>query len=228
MRRFVIGDIHGANKALVQCLDKSGFDYEQDVLISIGDVCDGWPETNQCFDTLLKINNLIITMGNHDHWTLEWALGNEINASWLRYGGKNTLDSYPDGIPDEHIRLLKDMKGYYEFEDRLFVHAGINVDLPISDQDNSVFLWDRNFFKEAYARAASQNKEPLTNYNEVYIGHTPIHRLGHFKPIKCSEVWMTDTGAGWGERLSIIDIDSKQVYQSDRVEELYPKGSGRI
>lgn len=228
MRRFVIGDIHGANKALVQCLDKSGFDYNSDLLISVGDVCDGWPETSQCFDTLLKIKHLVMTMGNHDYWTLEWALGNELNSSWLSYGGQNTIDSYPDGVPEEHIKLLKETKDYYELEGRLFVHAGINTDLPVSDQDSSIFLWDRTFFKEAYARAVSQNKKPLTHYNEVYIGHTPIHRLGHYKPVKCCEVWMMDTGAGWGERLSLMNIDTKEIFQSDRVEELYPKGSGRI
>jgi len=44
-RTLVIGDIHGAYKALVQCLERSGFDKEKDTLITIGDVCDGWHET---------------------------------------------------------------------------------------------------------------------------------------------------------------------------------------
>lgn len=37
MRRLVMGDIHGAYKALKQCLYDSGFDYENDLLIQVGD-----------------------------------------------------------------------------------------------------------------------------------------------------------------------------------------------
>lgn len=47
-RRLVLGDIHGAHKALIQVLERSKFDYENDLLIIIGDVCDGWPETRKC------------------------------------------------------------------------------------------------------------------------------------------------------------------------------------
>lgn len=42
MRRFVVGDIHGAHKALVQCLERSGFNRDEDFLVSLGDLCDGW------------------------------------------------------------------------------------------------------------------------------------------------------------------------------------------
>ena len=52
MRTFAIGDIHGAYKALVQCFERSGFDYENDRLIVLGDVCDGYPEVKQCIDEL--------------------------------------------------------------------------------------------------------------------------------------------------------------------------------
>jgi len=40
-KRYVIGDIHGAYKALIQVLNKVGFDYDNDELIGLGDVCDG-------------------------------------------------------------------------------------------------------------------------------------------------------------------------------------------
>ena len=53
-KTFVIGDIHGAYRALLQCLEKSRFDYQQDTLICLGDVSDGWPETSQAVDELLE------------------------------------------------------------------------------------------------------------------------------------------------------------------------------
>ncbi len=48
-KTFVIGDIHGAYRALRQCLERSTFDFEKDRLICLGDVCDGWPETKACY-----------------------------------------------------------------------------------------------------------------------------------------------------------------------------------
>ncbi len=41
MKKFVVGDIHGGAKAFKQVLEKSEFDYENDLLISLGDICDG-------------------------------------------------------------------------------------------------------------------------------------------------------------------------------------------
>ena len=37
-RVLVMGDIHGAHKALVQCLKRSGFDNEKDTLIQLWEI----------------------------------------------------------------------------------------------------------------------------------------------------------------------------------------------
>ena len=68
MRTLVLGYIHGAYKALEQVFSRSGFDYEKDRLIVLGDVCDGWIETKQAVDELLKVKNIIYIIGNHDKW----------------------------------------------------------------------------------------------------------------------------------------------------------------
>jgi serine/threonine protein phosphatase 1 len=44
-KTFVIGDIHGAYLALKQVLERSDFDYENDLLITIGDIVDGWSDS---------------------------------------------------------------------------------------------------------------------------------------------------------------------------------------
>lgn len=56
---WVMGDIHGAYKALEQCLIRSGFDYENDRLIQLGDIVDGYPDAFECVEELLKVKNLI-------------------------------------------------------------------------------------------------------------------------------------------------------------------------
>lgn len=227
MRRFVIGDIHGASRALIQCLERSQFNFNKDQLIMLGDVCDGYPETNQSIETLLKSKNLVFLLGNHDWWALQWAKGEEPDPAWLQFGGENTIKSYPAGMPSSHIALLENAHYYFEQDNKLFVHAGIDPNLNIEEQDKHTLIWDRQFIQQAIAQHTRNNKVLLTGYDEIFVGHTPSHRIGHFKPVKFCEVWMMDTGAGWGECLSMMDIDTKEVFQSYRVETLYPPGSGR-
>ena len=111
MKTYVIGDIHGNYKALRQCLDRSEFVYTNDRLIVLGDVCDGFPQVRECFDELLKINNLEFLMGNHDEWALKWATEGYKEMIWLQHGGLNTLASYGhNSMPQSHINLLENAR----------------------------------------------------------------------------------------------------------------------
>ena len=227
MKQFVVGDIHGAHKALVQCLERSSFDYENDQLICLGDVYDGWPETHQAIEELLRIRNLVFILGNHDHWALEWATGGDTNAIWLSQGGAGTVKSYPEGMPKAHVDLLQSAQHYHLHENKLFVHAGIVPEVPLEVQGPSTFLWDRGLYRTAMARRINGNQERITPYDEVYIGHTPIHRYND-RPIKSCEIWLMDTGAGWDGTLTLMNIETKEMFISDKVDTMYPPGSGRV
>lgn len=71
-RNFVVGDIHGAFKALMQCLERCTFDYENDRLIQPDDIVDGHHQSFECVEELLKIKNLVAIRGNHDQWFYEF------------------------------------------------------------------------------------------------------------------------------------------------------------
>lgn len=223
-RTFVIGDIHGAFKALQQCLDRSGFDFENDTLISLGDVPDGWPETRKSFDLLLSVKNLIYIFGNHDFWTLEWMENGHIDDVWFENGGKATVESYQDSVPKSHVQLLRDARLYFVSNNKLFVHAGIDPQLPLEAHTLQTLLWDRAFSSSVQQRMREDSREPLTSFEEVFIGHTPIESP---RPLKGAEVWMMDTGAGWSGVLSMMDVNTKEVFTSDPVPSLYPNIKGR-
>ena len=44
---------------------------------------------------------------------------------------------------------------------------------------------------------------------------------------RCVNIWNVDTGATFTGKLSAIDLDTKQVFQSDEVYKMYPNESGR-
>jgi serine/threonine protein phosphatase 1 len=226
-RRFVIGDIHGGYLALNQCLEKSGFDETKDQLICLGDVTDGWPETRECIDKLMMIPNLVMIKGNHDSLTIEWARTGIPPTGWHNQGGYATIDSYAGSIPSDHLQFLEEAKLYHLSDNQLFVHAGIQINKSLKNQDEKVLLWDRSLYQHAFPHRLEEHPPKLTPYDAIYIGHSPINRYGYLHPIQACEVWMLDTGAGWDGVLSIMDIDTHEYWTSDPVKTLYPDHHGR-
>lgn len=223
-RTFVIGDIHGACRALRQCLERAAFDYTHDRLICLGDVCDGWPDTKACIDELLKIKDLVFILGNHDFWTRAWMQSGYGEKIWLEQGGLATVLSYGAQIPHNHRALLEDALPYYIQENRLFVHAGIEPKRDLRFQGLDTFLWTRTLARMAYEFYLKKISVNITGFGEVYLGHTPIP---YSQPLQACEIWLMDTGAGWSGVLSMMNVDTKEVFTSDSVPGLYPEAAGR-
>ncbi|PHK27906.1 metallophosphatase, partial [Nostoc linckia z16] len=67
----------------------------------------------------------------------------------------------------------------------------------------------------------------FTLYKEIFIGHTPVTRIGQTVPVNMANVWNVDTGAAFKGPLTIMDADTKEYWQSDPVYNLYPEENGR-
>lgn len=240
-KRFVVGDIHGAHRALLQVFERSGFRYETDQLICIGDVADGWSEVPQCFDELLAVKDLIYILGNHDEWLYNWFVFQEEPVIWLTQGGRQSAIAYNKykGDRSKHEMLLKHGKPYHIIEDieagvawtKLFVHGGYDWHRPIGETDLSDLIWDRHLWESALfwkKVLPACYKCKVQDYDEVFIGHTTTARVDPtLKPVQASNVWNIDQGAGWEGKLTLMNIDTKEYWQSDLVGELYPEEKGR-
>lgn len=239
---FVLGDIHGARLALDQVLERSGFDNENDLLIFVGDVCDGFPDTQSSIEKLMEIKNLAHVAGNHDMWMIQYCDGEltpQKNPSmyqcWFQQGGRSTFESYPEGFPEDHINFLRRAYHYVEIAEKegiapnkVVTHGGFSWGIPIHEQNTSRFCWDRDMINTAFFRR-KQEKIISPYYTEIYVGHTPTISFNeeYTEPQYWSGVWNVDTGASYTGKLSIIDIDTKEIFQSDIVRQLYPDHRGR-
>jgi serine/threonine protein phosphatase 1 len=227
-RRFVIGDIHGAHRALLQCFGRSGFNRDTDLLISLGDLCDGWPDVRRVFDELLGIRNRILILGNHDEWLLQWFETGAAPDIWLTQGGSLTIRSFKDRKKDKYLGLLKESKLFHVIENKLFVHGGFSPDIPLEQQERRVLLWDRTLVSTALNLFQAGEDGPVTSYDTVYVGHTPTINYGWTQPFRGCGICMMDTGAGWpGGVLTIMDIDSGETYRSDVINLIYSLDKGR-
>lgn len=252
MKRFVIGDIHGNYKALLQCLERSGFDKQKDLLIQLGDVADGWHEVFECVEELLTIKNTIFIKGNHDQWLLDWIERGAHPDNWIQ-GGEGTLRSYTKRLgfsyegsmssgfrsrltyldfPSNHLEFWKKQRPYYkDDENNLFVHGGFNRHYTLDYHvitDKHIFWWDRDLFYAAQsAQAGNQKLKFKEEFKNIFIGHTQTTHWGTTLPIFAERVINIDTGAGWNGVLTIMDVDTKQFWQSDAANFLYPGEIGR-
>jgi serine/threonine protein phosphatase 1 len=228
MRTLVIGDIHGTFRALLQCLERSGFDRAVDRLVVLGDVCDVYPDTRACIDELLALPRCEMVIGNHDLMTLDWALRGHGTSVWLEQGGAATLESYAGGpMPVAHTDFLNRAHSWLELEGRVFVHGGFDPALPLKNQSVRTLAWDRSLLLEAAAASSAGEGGRIGSYREIFVGHTPTQRFGSDVPVRFLNIWDMDTGAGWRGRLSIMDVETRQVWQSDPVTVLYSGGGVR-
>ncbi len=240
MRTLVVGDIHGGLRALKQVLDRAAVTPD-DHLIFLGDYVDGWSEAMETVNFLIEFkssHNCVLLKGNHDELCQNWLLAGKENPLWLNSGGLATQASYADietGLKDLHLQFYSNLENYYiDAENRLFLHAGFTNPHGVDHEYFSKnFFWDRTLWETALSINPELKPEHpyypkrLLNYKEIYIGHTPVTRIGKTTPHLAANVWNIDTGAALKGPLSIIDVDTKEVWQSDPVFKLYPREKGR-
>lgn len=232
-RTLVLGDVHGAYRALEQVFAGAGVT-PTDQIIFLGDVADGWPQTRDCVEFLRdwsERGNLVHLLGNHDDWMVDWFRHPAKSPSiWLTQGGRATIESYEQWelVPEAHKGFMNDARLHYIQEDRgtrrLFAHADWVPELVPEKQTKHTLIWGRRLVTKAL-----RGDDPvIPEVDEAYFGHTSVVRAtDDDQPVRGGNVWCVDTGAGWSGRLTLMDVETKECWQSDPVSELYPDVDGR-
>lgn len=261
-KTFVIGDIHGANKALTDLLHIINLDTKKDKVIFLGDYVDGWSESSEVIETLIDLkkqmgDRAIFLRGNHDKWCEDWLTNGIRHTYWIPNGGESTIDSYKRTglmIPSSghHMFFYKLHNYYIDEENRAFVHGGFVSKKGVGhDTYPSDYHWDRDMWQLAvllHGREDEGNNKALRfkKHKEVFIGHTSTTNwkckprypeyLDHRQekksgpitiPMNRCNVWNLDTGAGWEGKLTAMDIDTKEFWQTDYVKNYYTNEKGR-
>lgn len=251
MSTWAIGDIHGCHKALVQVLERAPIK-EGDTIIQLGDIADGWSDVYECVDLLLSMQdkyNMIFIKGNHDCWFNEYLTYGMHPIHWLQ-GGEGTLKSYcrnadreieifgdrggyrstlnNTDIPNSHIEFFKKQLYYYiDEKNRCYVHGGFDPTDYINNQIGFDLYWDRDLWHKAVDCPEGSKIETVDGFSEIFIGHSAVTFYGTDQPMNKGGIWNLDTGAGFKGKLTIMNVDTKEYFQSDEVSELYKDEKGR-
>jgi len=201
----VFTDIHGCYDLFKLLFDSLSIDKE-DKLIFLGDYIDRGNKSYQIIDFLINLkenhSNSIFLTGNHEQMLLDF-IDHPNNVDYrniyINNGGIETLDSYnifryydeisdtfkiSGDLPHKHLTFIRSLQLYYETDNFIFVHAGINPYIKDWKSHETDMTWIRDPFL-----TYSKNKLPKI----VIHGHTPVREVNIHLPHK--DKINIDTGA---------------------------------
>ena len=213
-KTYVIGDVHGCYQTLKALLDKISPDPQTDVVVFLGDYVNRGPDSKKVISELLRLQrqfrHFMALMGNHEFMLLNYLAGRD-QEFFLMMGGRQTLESY--GIDDssrssllsrlsqDHLRFLNDLPAYWEDEDYIYVHGGLQPGVHLTQQTTEWLLWAREkFIKSDYDFG-----------KRIVFGHTPFN-TPRIEPNKIG----IDTGAVYGGRLTCLVLPNLEFVSVPR------------
>lgn len=209
---YTVGDIHGCYNLLMTRLNEIGFDFENDLLVAVGDLVDRGTQNIQCVELLGK-PWFTSVRGNHE----DLCIGGLHNESYKRCHIANGGEWFYqlDGQAMYNIaKVFAELPVVLEVEHKGrkfgFVHGHIEQndwsefkesfkEEPTSFRDPSeIAMWGRE-------RLDSDKKQytHVTGVDAVIMGHTVTQ-----KPCKRDNCYYIDTGAvHWGT-LTILNLEN--------------------
>jgi serine/threonine protein phosphatase 1 len=149
---YVIPDLHGRfdllSEAMAAITARSGG--AAGAIVMLGDYVDKGPDSKQVIDRMLSGVavgwSLVALKGNHDAMMVEALRDPAKMAPWLEKGGDAALASYggdPAAVPQSHIDWLDRLCLMHVDAHRLYVHAGVDPEIPLDRQSEATLLWKR-------------------------------------------------------------------------------------
>ena len=201
--RYVIGDIHGCYDKMQAVLKLASFDFNKDILYSVGDLCDRGPDCKKVLDWFCENktkypNNLEIIFGNHDVWLYQYLnsmvfdvpFEYEAYSCWLNNGARETIKAL-QGLPLETLMhyktIINEFKPYIELEDFVIQHTPsevgrIELDLQNCIERNQLSkIYDEGYFSrrmiyvsKAIFGSSSDPWKVEPAKKTLVVGHTPL------------------------------------------------------
>ena len=213
---FAVGDVHGCldklQRLFAACEAYAGARPTRYVFL--GDYIDRGPQSRGVVELLIgrqaaRPGTIVCLRGNHEQMAIDAHGSDRAVPLWLANNGASTLRNYGGPISPEHLAWLSALPFCHDDGLRFFVHAGVDLDVPLAAQEPEVMLWMREPF--------------LTYCDEVDCGRFIVH--GH-TPLRTGAPDLRrrrlnlDTAAVMGGPISAAVFDDTQAqplgFLSDR------------
>jgi serine/threonine protein phosphatase 1 len=218
---IVIGDIHGCYDEFIELLDAVKFNGKTEKLILLGDYIDRGENSYKVIKKVQELqekypDNVIALRGNHEQMLIDACNSNFKYSSewqtWRYNGGYGTMKSFEEAGTEvlAELEWFENLPLYYEDDSRIYVHAGINLSIPMTEQRPCTLLWVRESFLW----------DSQKYYKQVIFGHTPS-----FSMTKDDKPYETvgghigiDTGCVYGGALTALIIEDDKISRFIQIE----------
>lgn len=232
----VIGDLHGHTEKLSTVLNllRKTPHFERRWIVFIGDFVDRGPDTKGTIDLILELMKehprTTAIMGNHEFAmcsALGWLPGSEAFSwgdRWIsHYNSDPTFESYgaapgdlvelAKNVPDSHREFLINLPWCVEHPQLLFVHAGLDPNMPYNLQMR--ILRQRDFTlnrpqwlcEKSFVNVDPPSDCPLT----LVSGHVRVDEA----VIRPRRILVDTTGGEDGD-LSCVLMPEREVFTSSK------------
>lgn len=210
---YAVGDIHGCYNLLMNRLNEIGFDFENDLLVAVGDLVDRGTQNLECIELLSK-PWFTSVKGNHEDlcvWGLEQSAAKQCHVEnggewfYMLDGQKmhdiaKTFDALPVVLEVNHngkkfgfVHGHIEQNDWEEFKQRFDLAEQGNY---LGRNPADLAMWGR----ERLNSDATQYTH-VSGIDAVIMGHTVTQ-----KPRKRDNCYWIDTGAvHWGT-MTILDL----------------------
>lgn len=218
----VVADVHGEAGALSAALD---YYRDRRHVVLVGDYVNRGPNSADVLDILAEVvgrGEATALMGNHDYAFLSFIRSGELGP-FARLGGLATLNSYVGAVanpheallsamPTSHVRLLEDLKLFYEEADLVVSHCGVPPRRPQSRTLADLVLGSHS---ELFYEGSS------TLPKSVVCGHY-VQRGG--LPFVADRFACVDTGCGTilGRPLAVLELPEREFRYFERTDRQAP------
>lgn len=208
---YAAGDIHGCYNLLMTKLTEIGFDFENDLLVAVGDLVDRGVQNLECVELLSK-PWFTSVRGNHEDLCI-WGMTNTAAVKCHRDNGGAWF--YDDLSPAERFHVVDQLSelpvalevshngrkygfvhGHIEQNDWEEFKKTFNYAVEFERDPSMLAMWGRD-------RVDTDNNKytHVSGVDAVIMGHTVVQ-----KPMKRDNCYYIDTGAvHWGT-MTILDL----------------------
>ena len=217
-RLFVVGDLHGCYELLMNQLTNLQFNFEQDLLVSVGDLVDRGPDSLKCLN-LIDAPWFKAVLGNHEEMCLQSHVDHSMARLHAQHGGEWFYE-LPEQVMEAVGRRLNQLPVLLEVKYKGKKFGFVHADLPVQDWElakemleQGDYIGDRSF--EDYllwSRGIIDNYEnfgkvvDIAQVDNVFLGHTVLKEV-----TQVGNCTFLDTGGVFqkfdnGYKLSVVKL----------------------
>lgn len=214
---WAVGDLHGCYTAFMNLLKKIGFDFENDLVVAVGDLVDRGSENIECIELIFN-DWFKAIQGNHEDLCIYGLINQSHKDCHIANGGQWFYD-LNRSTQLKIIEALVELPIALEVEHKNKKYGFVHGHIEQNDWNEFKSILSDHKMKNHASQRALWGRERLGDLSGKYTHVEGIEAvvMGHSVvnvPYKQHNCYYIDVGSTFTGRLAIMDMENLKVYTS--------------